>query len=276
MMETIVKAIPVIIMAGILLFVVAQYIEFGGKAVDRESCRDSVLLKERSKILGKPLISDVKCKTHVVEIDSTEKEEIFEDISNEMYDCWKQFGEGKRDFLDKHDFGRGDNWCFVCSRIDFDEETQNEFGSVTNENLNDFLDYLRDEPIPFEEDLNFFEYFYGDANVGAGANLELDLSEPLYVAFLGDKRVDHYAQAKEGSIATVLGTTGGCLIGGALGLLGGPFAPATVSAGCLGGAQIGFATAALFVGYQETSVKHGYVSSLYVGDAEGTIDFCNV
>ena len=118
-METIVKAIPVIIMAGILLFVVAQYIEFGGKAVDRESCRDSVLLKERSKILGKPLISDVKCKTHVVEIDSTEKEEIFEDISNEMYDCWKQFGEGKRDFLDKHDFGRGDNWCFVCSRIDF-------------------------------------------------------------------------------------------------------------------------------------------------------------
>jgi hypothetical protein len=32
----------------------------------------------------------------------------------------------------------------------------------------------------------------------------------------------------------------------------------------------------LFVGYQELFVKHGYVSSLYVGDAEGTIDFCNI
>lgn len=278
MMETIVKAIPVILMAGILLFVVAQYIEFGGDAVDRESCRDSILLKERSKTLGTPLIGDINCKTNLVEIDSEEENKIYEIIAGEMYDCWHQFNQGKSDFLDKHDFGRGDNWCFVCSRIDFSKDVQEKFGEISGGNVDGFLNYLSTEKIPPYYDETFYEYLYGEQgsdveNLLSEGSMTIDASKPIYISFLGDKRVNLYQTAKESSIALGVGTVGGCLIGGAIGLFGGPFGAV---AGCAGAAKLGAASAMLFSTYEYTTIKHDYVSLLYVGDAEGTRGFCNV
>ncbi|MBT7237698.1 hypothetical protein HN865_02465 [Candidatus Woesearchaeota archaeon] len=280
MLRIIVLAIPVIIVAGLLFFVVSEILKTGEDSVDREACRTSVLLKEKSKILGRPLIDEVMCETNMVEINSNDEEIIFQDITNEMYDCWYQFGEGKVDFLDgSRDFGSGNNWCFICSRLEFGVDVQDKFGEVGQTEINDFLNYLKIEQVPFSKGETFFEYFYGESHVGTtnfiseDNGLSIDISKPLYVAFLGDKRIDHYEQAKQGTIATTIGTAGGCIVGGVLGLVGGPFG---VVGGCVGGSKLGFATAALFVGYQELFVKHGYVSSLYVGDAEGTIDFCNI
>ncbi|MBT6734734.1 hypothetical protein HOA69_00005, partial [Candidatus Woesearchaeota archaeon] len=103
MMRVIVVAIPVIIVAGILFFATTTILQIGEDSVNREACRDSVLLKERSKILGNTLIDNVVCETNLIEIKSTDKNEIYGEITNEMYDCWYQFGEGKRDFLDNND-----------------------------------------------------------------------------------------------------------------------------------------------------------------------------
>ena len=146
MMRVIVVAIPVIIVAGILFFATATILNLGESSVDREACRNSVLLKERSKVLGKPFLDSVRCETNLIEIDSDDEDEIFRDITNEMYDCWYQFGEGKRDFLSDRDFGGGDEWCFVCSRIEFGEETQKEVSEIT---MSDFNNFLNTEIIPF-------------------------------------------------------------------------------------------------------------------------------
>ncbi|MBT6995081.1 hypothetical protein HN953_00460, partial [Candidatus Woesearchaeota archaeon] len=50
MLRIIVLAIPVIIVAGLLFFVVSEILKTGEDSVDREACRTSVLLKEKSKI----------------------------------------------------------------------------------------------------------------------------------------------------------------------------------------------------------------------------------
>jgi hypothetical protein len=272
-LETVVKAIPVILMAGILLYVVVQYIEFGSDSVDREACRDSILLKERSKILGRPLIGDINCKTNLVEIDSSEEEEIYKIISEEMYDCWYQFGEGKKDFLDDHDFGRGDNWCFVCSRIDLNEENLNQ------NQLYGLLNYLKTEPVPLTED-TFFDYFYGENSGSVNAYIPdesgvlIDPSQSIYISFLGDKRVDAYQIGKESTIALSLGTAGGCLVGGVIGFFAG--AGAGAIPGCAAGAKIGYTASVAFTAYEYSSVKHDFVPILYVGDADGAKEMCNI
>ena len=269
-LETIVKAIPVILMAGILLFIVVQYIEFGSSAVDREACKDSVLLKERSKILGKPLLKDVNCKTNSIEIKSSDENEVSKLISEEMYDCWYQFGEGKRDFLDDWDPWKGDNWCFVCSRIDYNEDTQKK---VPQLHLNN---YLATQKIPFTEDLTFFEYFYGkDSTLNHVPDTILDTSSPTYILFFADKRLN-----KEWLIdPTKLDSTdgaflgGGCVGAGTAGALVGTVIPGV---GNVVGAVVGCVGGTIIAGtYEIIFRKTNYISGLYVGSSEEMIEACN-
>ena len=263
-LETIVKAIPVILMAGILLFIVVQYIEFGSSAVDREACKDSVLLKERSKTLGRPLIGDVNCKTHTIEIEQKDPYDVKSEIAGEMYDCWKQFGEGEVDFLNDNDFGRGDNWCFVCSRIDFSEDTQKEVPEIEN-----FFDFLKTEAIPLDsENRDFFTYIYGDVSndvTPQDYNHDYSTEDPFYIVFFGDKRFDIIPSEDKDWLSIVTHIGGAIWTGAKVGAMTG------AKLGGVKGAAIG-AVAGIVFHYSGTKTK--YVSGLYVGPSSEMIERC--
>jgi len=261
-MRIIVTAIIVIIAAGILLYGTKLLADIGKDSVDREACRDSVLLKARTKLLGNPIAGDIHCKTNTIEIDAKDSYESNSIIANEMYDCWYQFVEGDADFLDDHDWGKGDNWCFVCSRIEFSDETQKDVSQI-----NGLFDFLRTEPLPFTGQKTYFEYIYKDAsNDVAPQNFgeTFDTSKPVYVVFFGDKRFE-WVSGDTQDILTIAGQTLGTLWAGAK--IGGLWG----SKGGLWGVVIGTVGGIV---YNKASVKTGYVSGLYVGSDDTVIQRC--
>ena len=143
MFRNIIAGIIILVIAGILLLIITNILKGGGESADRESCRTSVLLKAQSKIMGTPLYDTINCKTEVHDIDQGNEEEIYKFITYRMYDCWYQFGEGKKDFLEDWQFGSFDNWCHVCSRIEFDQTLYDEYTS-----LDGLFEYMKNERIP--------------------------------------------------------------------------------------------------------------------------------
>lgn len=276
--SSIIVAIIIIISGVILLFAVKAIANIGNDAVDREACRTSVLLKEKSKLLGtNPLITDLNCETNLVDVNSKDEVEIKKIIVNEMYDCWYQFGEGKRDFLDNYDFGRGDNYCFVCSRIDFSEKTQNEVPQITN-----LMSYLSNEQLPLHTQETFFDYLYGKDSYVKPTEDESIFSTktPLYIVFFADKRLDAWDNVQqEGKVAiaaTILGAIGGCIAGGIGGTLALPIIGTTV--GCVAGAKLGIGVGLVIAGGNSVidiaSRRTGYYPALYVGNDEKIVEWC--
>nr|MBA4405380.1 hypothetical protein [Nanoarchaeum sp.] len=257
--SNIVVAIIIIVSAVILLIAVKLITDIGNDAVDREACRTSVLLKEKSKLLGtNPLVDKLNCETNLVDVNSKDEIEIKKIISEEMYDCWYQFDEGKRDFLDTWDFGKGDNYCFVCSRIDFSKETQEEISS-----FGDLSTYLNTQAIPLKGQTTFFEYFYGDDyNPASYQSIEENYptNKPMYVVFFADKRqgID-FGGATSGLAAGLLCVGGIALSPFTMGLSGAIVCTSVV--GVAGEAYI-------------STHKNTFINGLYVGNDEKIIEVC--
>ncbi len=272
MMETIVKAIPVIIIGAILLGVVLVSIfVFTKSSVDREACRDSVLLKERSKILGNPVFDQLQCETDNVEIKDTDEDKIYTELAGEMYDCWYQFGEGKIDFLDDYDAWAGDRWCFVCSKLSFDEDVIEEMESI---NVDDFNDFMATKTIPLKGDQTFYNYIYGDVENPnlPSTNDKWATEEPIYVVFYADKSEEFnaafWAEAGVGAAGVAV-----CGITVAAAYFSGGITAIFTS----GLTSLACARGAIAVGTMVTmmvSVKGEYTAGLQVGDSKDSIAKC--
>ncbi|MCD4759979.1 hypothetical protein K8R33_03755 [archaeon] len=275
-MWTIVGLLIVLISGVVLLWVTGAFANLGSDSLDREACRNSVLLRAQTKILGNsPFGMDFDCETNLVEIDSKDEDEIYETIAGEMYDCWYQFAEGEKDFMPDWDLWKGDNWCFVCSRIDFSEDIKKEINNIP---LSDFNDFLATERIPLGSKRTFYEYFYkvdSSGYMGYSTDSSVDLNDSLYVVFFADKRADLWKNFWETPDTTeiVLGVgscVGGAYIGGAIGSVVLPVAGTAVGGviGCAGGLIIDV--------FAETLArKTDYVSYLYVGSAEEVAGACH-
>ena len=274
MMRNIIGAILVLVIAGILFYVISLMFSSSGSTIDREVCRDWILLKSQSKILGRPLVGEnTPCKTDIIEIKKTDEYEIKQDIANEMYDCWYQFAEGDKDFLSDWDWFKGDNWCFVCSKIDFSEKVQNEVPEII-----DFSDFLATESMPLHGEKTFFEYFYDTEEREISVDdfpVNLDTSTPLYVVFFADKKATT-ANYIRGTIPTLALPIGACVVsviatvasGGALS----PVAGVVCSkAGIITAAVVGTAAGGVYM----VSHKDHFSSSLYVGNSEEIMGYCN-
>ncbi len=261
-LKVIVFAIIALVLGGILYAIVVSYFSIGGDSVDRELCKDSVLLQARSKVIGTPLIEDLRCGTNGIEIDDLDENEIYSEIAGEMYDCWKQFGKGDIDFLDDRDWGTGNNWCFICSRIDFDESVQEKYPEIDG-----LFTYLKDEPLPLKPDETFFTYIYGDVSEDIDPQ-EFDYpyptTGPFYVVFFGDKRFEILASESRDLVSIVSEIGGSIWVGAKIGLKFG-------KAAGVKGAIIG-SIAGVVLHYSST--KTGYVSGLYVGPSAEMIERC--
>ncbi len=105
---------------------------------EKELCKLSAELNaKRLTILGNditPGLSDLKCPTKKITVKDPDKIKLI--LSNQMYDCWDQFGQGKLKFLDPEP----NTYCIVCSKISFE-------GDAKDRKLNGFLNYLVDTRI---------------------------------------------------------------------------------------------------------------------------------
>lgn len=172
----IIKAVVVIALIAILFYFFGRFIIIGGDSADRETCRTSVLIAAKTNVLGKPIIDELNCKTDYKTIKSDDPNEIKMEITNEMVDCWYQFGEHRKDFIKT--LGGKKTFVFVCSRIDFKEGISSKVPIVK-----DLPEFWATTPVPLKEDITFFDYFYGA--LPGNFDLELSTEEPIYIAFIG-------------------------------------------------------------------------------------------
>jgi len=277
MFRNIIAGIIILVIAGILLLIITNILKGGGESADRESCRTSVLLKAQSKIMGTPLYDTINCKTEVHDIDQGNEEEIYKFITYRMYDCWYQFGEGKKDFLSDIDWGYGDNWCWICSRIDFDDNIQKNLPELTG-----LTDYLMTEKIPLAEgEQTFFEYLYGEVYDENKETFKIDegyedsylTKDPLYVAFFADKRTtseDSWDAGTYGAAGGAMLALGACYIGSTI---AGIFSFGTL--GVAGYAVCTSVGAGVGTALWATSVKSGAPQALYLGSDQSVIESCN-
>ena len=100
------------------------------------------------------------CKTEKILIEETEKEKIYQEISETTRKCWNRFGSGELKFLDFTQ--REGSYCFVCATINFEDEDLEV--AYSNSDLGRWMD----NEIPKdknEENLNYRElsnFFYTD------------------------------------------------------------------------------------------------------------------
>jgi len=274
MFRNIVAGIIVLILSGVLVLVITNILGGAGEIADRETCRTSVLMKAQTKIMGESLYENINCKTEVHEVKSTNEEEIYKFIAYRMYDCWYQFAEGEKDFLGNLDIGNSDEWCWICSRIDFDENVQKKYPEIKME---DFHNYLKTESLPLEEESTFYEYFYGETPGKIEGNMDnpsliWKTDDPLYVSFLADHN-RKYDTAFWVELATGAGMVVLCAgsIMAAIGTLGG----GGITAGSAAVICAKATTVAAVSFTMMAGVKGDYLMGLDVSSAKDTTSWCN-
>ncbi|MFH1376517.1 MAG: hypothetical protein ABIH25_02680 [Candidatus Woesearchaeota archaeon] len=175
-MMVIVKAIVVIALVAILFYFFVEFVVIGRESADREVCRTSVLLAGKTQIIPG---TELKCKTDFKTIKTDDVDEIKMEITQEMYDCWYQYGEGKVNFMKHFEFSNNGEKIFVCSRIDFKEGVDKK--------ITGFSDFWATKSLPFKNDMTFYEYFYGSGVTDPDVDITLSTEEPVYVIYLATK-----------------------------------------------------------------------------------------
>ena len=265
-----------LISIGIAAFILIPMLGEGEDASERAACKTSVDLASKAKgPLGSSLIDNLNCKTQYGEIDELNEEKLYEEIALRMYDCWYQFGEGKRDFLSNLDPGGSDEWCFICSRIDFSEDVQDKYPTIKLENFHQFL---KSKQIPFSNRYQtFYEYLFGnkDLNQVEGQindpSLIWNTNESLYIMFLGDHN-RNYDAAFGAEMVVGAGMVALCAgsIVAAIGTAGGMGLTATAAGITCAKALVVGATAFTLM----ATVKESWLMGLNVVNGKGAIDWC--
>jgi hypothetical protein len=260
MAMTIAGVIVLMLAMGIFIyFFLFEFGPFAEDSVSREACRDSVFLRAQSKLLGTTTFENLACETHELKIKNLNEEGIKSEISNEMYDCWYQFAKGERDFLDDWDWGTGNNYCFICSRIEFSDKIQEETPQISG-----LMKYLATEPLPFREEQSLFDYIYADTSVGQISETDnYSTTEPLYVVFFADKRYEFESDTFETVTAGI-----GCIASAAAAFFtfGTTLTVAAYTCGIAG---------ALILAHDDLHRKTGFVSGMYIGPANEVMGACN-
>jgi hypothetical protein len=256
----IVKAILVLLAGGILLAIFPVLFDDSAHAIDRTKCKTQVNLHSIEILEGKLPGEMDQCETNHIEVKKDDEEEIKEILADEMYYCWDQFGEGKKDFISEW---RDKRWCFICSRIDYDSGVQSDFPTINNFDL-----YLRDNEFPYfssNKSISFYEYLFEENNVpGINRDFKIDTGKTSYVVFFADKEKNWNDMGK----GLGIGVGGGVALCAA-GILVSPLS---------GGASIllcgtGVVSSVLGVGY---AANHhpDFSSGIYIGDAAGAAGAC--
>ena len=258
----------------IVVIFVALGITYGPKIMELisdTSCSADISQKASFKILGKTMTELDHCEMDFLKIENKKDlENAKEEIANKMYDCWKQFGKGKIDFLGNYDFGASDIYCFPCTQVMFSEE-------LKDKKIIDFNKYLDESIIP-NENMTYTQFLADSKEAKLNvpklsSSNEISTNQNVYVLFMATKESEGLLKqlSETGKMGAVI-TAGTTLIGGIGGLALGP-------AGLVVGGKIGLATGVFLttatglvkVGYE----KKNYYSSLVLLQSDELIKACN-
>ncbi len=175
--KQIVVMIILIISFVIILFFIFQLSPI--ETADKQICHDSVVLRGNSLIGGQTL--PLNCKTNFVYVtasstksnkrmstpqrvvDVRTKEDVYEFLANDMYDCWWMYGEGKVDYLGEVDW-TSNSYCSICSQIVFDESVKKIFADNGGKlSKDDFYKTYLTKNIPGKQ-TTYSEYLLGTKN----------------------------------------------------------------------------------------------------------------
>ena len=157
------------------------------------------------------------------------KEEIYNELANEMSDCRYMFGEGKVDYVGTA--AQKKNYCSICSQIAFDNSLSNvqgvENGEISKDELYGYLSTAK-----INKDLTYAEYLFKTKDVesfkqaasksGAGTFGTIETGKQFFVAMGITSEVNSWAwylTAAGVGVAGVLAITPAGFVGAGIILL---------------------------------------------------------
>jgi len=244
----------------------------------REACRNSVVL--RGSTLGKQVVR-LNCETQDVciakgddcgarPIDETikiqNKEEFLDELTDLMYGCWWQMGEGEIDYLPRADFT--DKYCAICDRIYFSDNFK-EDTELSVLPFRDLYGYMRGKSTPDGENNLLFEFYKTNTLEGVRDSF-LENTEgvvDIYGLNYNFARGDNgYALVTSITKKGWGGTIVGALVGGVAGVAIVGFVGVTGGAGILvigaveaAGAVAGYGVQELFGGSEQATGGTGII-----------------
>lgn len=275
------SVIMYVVLALFVLFVIIIFIgtvkEGQEKLLTKETCKRSVETISATKLrvkgfqlfdkFGSP--QTLNCATQYLTAGAGQEKKV---LANAMFDCWDEFGQGKKEIFDT---AKG-NYCVVCSRVEFTNK-----GEVT-----EFTKYLIETKIPGTEK-TYFNYLNNvemkNANLIAeyeNSNLKgkdnIDTTKPIAVVFVMAKTPTN--SWWQGSVIGAL--VGGTIVIGSIVLL--PFtggaSSVLTSVGLIligGGAAVG-GTAGYFTGSAHGVTDWGASLLIWPYDDLNKLDKCTV
>jgi hypothetical protein len=143
-----------------------------------------------------------------------DKDEFYERLARNMYDCWDQYGQGESDFYSDIDWGPHNLYCRICSEIKFDDTFKKTFKEI---DIDDFEIYLNEHNPPNHKE-TYADFFAKAENskldFGSG---KISLDQNIYAMFTAYKTGDY----------SFMGLTNKLLITPGLLFLGGAQIPGT-------------------------------------------------
>ena len=119
-----------------------------------------------------------------------DRNELYEKIARNMYDCWDQYGKGESNFYSDIDWGPSNFYCRICSEIKFDNEIKRSFKEI---DIDDFEVYLSNNNPPSHKE-TYSDFFTKAENskldFGSGS---ISLEQNLYTMFNVYKTSDYSA-----------------------------------------------------------------------------------
>ncbi|HTY44076.1 MAG TPA: hypothetical protein VMC80_02440 [Patescibacteria group bacterium] len=168
---TLTTLIPILI--AIASFAVLMFlwwrVNFAGGG-SQQVCHTSIVLFALTKgLLGKPncntqfvcisggdACTDIN-PTQTIKVDSSNKNEVFKAIADNMKDCWSTYGEGNLDFVQINRFAVANSGCAICSIMKFDDKVQQQASGMTYQ---DFFNYAANNKIEGTQQ-TYLSYLYG-------------------------------------------------------------------------------------------------------------------
>ncbi|HEB46896.1 MAG TPA: hypothetical protein ENI22_00310 [Candidatus Pacearchaeota archaeon] len=177
----------VTIMVLIVSFIIVLFLLFRlnlGETTDDEICRNSVMLRGQSKLVSGPIDcrtnylcvsggGECEGKSPKLSVNPNSKNEVMKAIADEMSSCWFKFGEGEVNY--GGGFISTSVHCGICSIIEFDENIQENFPTITYSEFYEFLQTNKKEATQ-----SYLDYLYGVnsvASLDVQSQFKINISE---------------------------------------------------------------------------------------------------
>lgn len=160
MMKWMIAAVMMMTILVVLLWIPKSITNAAEESAERAACKKSLETASDIKILAGSMADKlgnsvtIDCPTKYIETSSA-KEELTQEVSDYLYDCWDLFSKSANLFNQ-----RTGTYCIICK-------------SITINNANRFeealVDYLKSKKAPTAKGITYIDSFGGVVNLAKGA-----------------------------------------------------------------------------------------------------------